>query len=141
MVLDWRARQWGPLCGVVKRSSSTADASGSQGQGSAVEKSQGCGVRGGDIVAISIVDDTLGAYEVVVGGTFSPAGGGGGAGGVQNTRAIALWNRGTWRSVGSFDGKGCVWALARLGTSLYVGGSFSSINGKPFDNLASWQDA
>jgi hypothetical protein len=134
MVLDWRARQWGPLCGVVKRSSSTADASGSPG--SAVETSQGCGVRGGDIVAISIVDDTLGAYEVVVGGTFSQAGGGGGAGGVQNTRAIALWNRGTWRSVGSFDGKGCVWALARLGTSLYVGGSFSSINGKPFDNLA-----
>ncbi len=111
------------ICGVVKRSSSAADASGSPS--SAVETSQGCLVQSGDIVAISIVDDTLGAYEVVVGGTFSQAGGGGGAGGVQNTRAIALWNRGTWRRVGSVDGKGCVGALALL----YSGGAWSELGG------------
>jgi hypothetical protein len=62
---------------------------------------------------------------VVVGGTFSQAGGGGGTWGVQNTRAIALWNRGTWRRVGSVDGKGCVWALARL----YSGGAWSEVGG------------
>ena len=35
-------------------------------------------------------------------------------------------------------GQGSIWAFARIGRVLYAGGSFKSINGKPFENLASF---
>ena len=31
-----------------------------------------------------------------------------------------------------------MWAFARIGRVLYVGGSFTSINGEPYENLASF---
>ena len=73
--------------------------------------------------------------EVVVGGTFTFAGSVR-DGGVPGTRALAAWSGRAWHSLGVFDPKASVRALARLGRVLYVGGSFTAINGHRYDNLA-----
>jgi len=140
MMLDWASKEWSPLCGIVKTRTqadpSSRDTS-STCAGSA-EEAQGCGVRGGDILALTVSQDSCldCGFQLVVGGTFSHAAAPRMA--VKHTRGLAAWNGHAWYSIGSLDPKGSVWAFARIGRVLYVGGSFTSINGEPYENLASF---
>ena len=143
MVLDWSSGKWQALCGVVNTSSPAAShtLSGSSAtcRAQVTQELQGCGVRGGDIVAMSASQASCVdcGYELVVAGTFAHAGGGS-KGGVKSTRGLAVWDGLSWHSLGSVDGKGWVMALARHGRVLFVAGAFSGVNGKPMSNLASF---
>ena len=144
LMLDWVEGVWSGLCGAVD---SSAAANTSAAAGGFAAKAQGCGVRGGDVLAISVAEaegadalwgdceSMLCRVEVVVGGTFTFAGSVR-DGGVPGTRALAAWSGRAWHSLGVFDPKASVRALARLGRVLYVGGSFTAINGHRYDNLA-----
>ncbi len=75
---------------------------------------------------------------VYVGGFFS-SGGGVAAG------SIAMWGGGTWVSLGSgtshsigLGGVGAVGAMAASGANLFIGGTFTSVGGKPATNIALW---
>ena len=77
MMLDWASKEWSPLCGTLKARPEpdlASPAASSTCAGSA-DESQGCGVRGGDILAISVSQDSCldCGFQLVVGGTFSHA--------------------------------------------------------------------
>ncbi len=75
--------------------------------------------------------------NVYAGGYFSTAGG-------TAASCIAEWDGSTWSTVGSGMGGNCplscpaVLALAVSGTSVYVGGNFSTAGGVAATNIAQW---
>jgi len=76
--------------------------------------------------------------DVYAGGTFGSAGGG-------TAKAIAKWNGNAWSAlgsglalVGSTSGSEVVNALTVSGTSLYVGGNFTTAGGITVNNIAKW---
>lgn len=57
-----------------------------------------------------------------------------------STNSFDVWNGQSWKSIpGTFSGGVClVYAVAKLGSNIYVGGIFSRINGVTTRNLARW---
>jgi hypothetical protein len=57
-----------------------------------------------------------------------------------STNSFDVWNGQSWKSIpGTFSGGICVvYAVAKLGSDIYVGGIFSRINGVAIRNLARW---
>src|SRR6185503_3465325 len=55
-----------------------------------------------------------------------------------NQPSISKWNGNKWTSFGVLNATGSVQALKFVGTDLYAGGTFSSIDGVPASNIAKW---
>lgn len=74
-MFDWSAAEWTPLCGVWKTRHDSDKAEVTDTCSHSLSESQGCGVRGGDILAISASQDSCldCGFQLVVGGTFSHA--------------------------------------------------------------------
>ena len=65
--------------------------------------------------------------SLVLAGSFTKVGGRPGNDGLAVT-GLALWEDGVWKSLGHVDGG--VWALASSPDSLYLAGSFSTLDGQ-----------
>lgn len=76
--------------------------------------------------------------ELIASGTFADTSG-------QLDRRVARWDGSTWHALGEegFGGKehASIRALAVFGDELVVGGYFSTVDGKPIENLARWDGA
>lgn len=70
--------------------------------------------------------------QLVCGGTFA------GTAGVTGTQNLALWDGTNWLSLGGGLPGGTVRATLAVGSDLYIGGSFNSIQGQNITNLARW---
>jgi len=80
------------------------------------------GVHGGAVRAMTWWRNSL-----VLAGSFTKVGGRPGNDGLAVT-GLALWEDGVWKSLGHVDGG--VWALASSPDSLYLAGSFSTLDGQ-----------
>ncbi|MBN1538397.1 MAG: hypothetical protein JW908_16795 [Anaerolineales bacterium] len=91
----------------------------------------GDGLDDGVVYALALNGNSL-----YLGGSFSQAGG------VSNTKLVAVWNTGTslWSSLGAFPNDGTVYALALNGNELLAGGYYTSPSDVPVYRLTgSWQ--
>ncbi|HWY99145.1 MAG TPA: T9SS type A sorting domain-containing protein, partial [Bacteroidia bacterium] len=78
--------------------------------------------------------------NLYVGGVFDSAGG-------QPAKNIAKWNGTTWSAIGSITSKidpyryqYNVYTMAVYKAGLYVGGQFDTVNNKPINAIAMWND-
>ena len=69
--------------------------------------------------------------NIYVGGNFA------GAGGIANTKNIAIWDGSAWSALDS-GMNAPVFALTVSGTSLYAGGDFTATTAIPADRIAKW---
>jgi len=89
------------------------------------------------VTCLTTFDSGSGA-ALYAGGTFTTAGG-------VTVNRIARWSGGAWSALGTGTNGGTVWAMAAWGQGagalLYVGGTFTQVNGQPAERLARWNGA
>ena len=86
------------------------------------------GVTGGSVYALATAPNG----DIIVGGSFTSAGG------VGSTNGLALWNGSAWSSIGTLAGGGsdCYAIAYDADGNLIIGGDFTSVGGVAATNIA-----